>query len=312
MPHTAFFRMPKNRVSARTVRAAVGVAAATTRFAPPPGPPKATPTLLPGGKVYAGAAGDAAALQTATRTPVGVHAYGKFEGSVPQGRMITVGSSSNWRTVAAAQPGSALYTNIVRWATTIKSRGGVVLLAYSHEPEVASNTSMGSAADFKAAFARVVTIFRQQGVTNVKYTLQLTAWAFRANPRDRVAAANWYPGDGYVDVVGADAYNWYTCGEGRGNWMELSALAAPALAFAKARNKFVALPEFGVTRDARRAQWLTNAKNYIVANEAWFAGVYYFNRPPTNQKNANCVWTLSSSAEYAAYGSLLRDPNFAY
>ncbi|HET7399532.1 MAG TPA: glycosyl hydrolase [Intrasporangium sp.] len=298
--------------SAKAKRAVIGVAAAASLVGTLASPAQAATTLMPGGKIYAGAVGDTTTIQNATGTTVGVHSYGRLEGSVPQGRMISLDSSATWRTVANAQPGSAIYNNLVRWATTIKARGGTILLAYSHEPELSSKTNMGTAADFKAAYARVTTIFRQQGATNVKHTLQLTDWAFRTSPSDRVYAGNWYPGDAYVDIVGADAYNWYTCGEGRGNWVELSTIIAPLLTFGKAHNKLVALPEFGVTKDSRRAQWLTNAKNYIVSNEAWFAGVYYFNHPPTNLKNADCVWNLSTWAEYSAYGSLLKDVNFAY
>ncbi len=193
-----------------------------------------------------------------------------------------------------------------------KSRGSLVLFSYSHEPELASKTSFGTATDFKAAYARVVTIFRQQGATNVRFVLQLTDWSFRTVTTDRVYAGKWYPGDAYVDIIGADAYNWYTCGEGRGKWLDLSTIISPLLAFGKAHGKLVALPEFGVTKDSRRATWLTNAKNYLVANESWFAAAYYFNHAPTNKNNLDCVWNLGTTAEYSAYGSLLKNVNFAY
>lgn len=313
LPSRTSSERSRRRPSTRLKSSAIGltVAASLVMGLAPPAQAALTAQPLPGGKIYAGAAGDTATMASQTAAPVGVHSYGRFEGSVPQGRMVTVNSSSTWKTVAAARPGSALYNNIVRWATTLKSRGGLILMAYAHEPEISSKTSFGTATDFKAAFARVVTIFREQGVSNVKFTMQLTAWAFRASPTDSASASKWYPGDAYVDIVGADAYNWSTCGEGRGNWMELSALVSPVLAFGKAHGKLVALPEFGATKDARRAQWLTNAKNFIVANEAWFGAVYYFNRPPTNPQNKDCSWALNTSTEYAAYGSLLKNVNFA-
>ena len=312
MPSRSTSVMNRGR-AARLKSSAVGLAAAGSLLVGLSTPAQAalTVTALPGGKIYAGAVGDTAALTSKTGTTVGVHSYGYFEGSVPQGRMLTANSKSNWKAVAAAKPGSALYNNIVRWAKTIKSRSGTVLLAYSHEPELSSKTSLGTATDFKAAYARVSTVFRQQGASNVRFVLQLTDWSFRTTTSDRVYAGKWYPGDAYVDIIGADAYNWYTCGEGRGRWVELSTLVNPLLAFGKAHGKLVALPEFGVTKDSRRAAWLTNAKSYIVANESWFAGVYYFNHPPTNKNNLDCVWNLNTSAEYAAYGSLLKNVNFA-
>ncbi|GAA5021923.1 hypothetical protein GCM10023258_11730 [Terrabacter aeriphilus] len=312
MRTTPRFALPARRSPHRFTLAALGLAAAGSLVATLAVPAQAaTATALPGGKIYAGAAGDTATMQSKTGTAVGIHKYGTFEGSVPTGRMVTANTSANWRTVANAKSGSALYANIVRWATTIKARSGLTLLAFGHEPEVLAKSSLGTPAEYRAAFARVVTIFRQQGVTNVKFTLQLTAWSYRTKPSDRAYAANWYPGDAYVDVVGADAYNWSSCGEGKGAWVELKTLVDPVLAFAKPRGKLVALPEFGVTKDARRATWLTNAKNYIIANESWFAAVYYFNRPPTNKNNLNCSWALTTSSEFAAYGSLLKNVNFA-
>ncbi|MER7073572.1 glycosyl hydrolase [Terrabacter sp. NPDC000476] len=313
MRTTPRFALPARRSPHRFTVAALGLAAAGSLVATLAVPAQAaTATALPGGKIYAGAVGDTATLASKTGTTVGVHGYGNFEGSVPTGRMLTANSSSNWKTVAAAKPGTAIYNNIVRWATTIKSRGSLTLFAYSHEPELTSKTGLGTATDFKAAYARVVTIFRQQGVTNARFVLQLTDWSFRTSTSDRMYAGKWYPGDAYVDVIGADAYNWYTCGEGRGKWVELSTIISPLLAFGKAHGKLVALPEFGVTKDSRRATWLTNAKNYLIANESWFAAAYYFNHPPTNKNNLDCVWNLSTSAEYSAYGSLLKNVNFAY
>lgn len=185
----------------------------------------ASSAFIPGsGTVYLGAAGDSQALARATGIPLSDHAYAYFSGGVPAGRMITVKDNGTWRSVAAAGPGSATYNNIVRWAQTIKARGGMVMFAYHHEPEGANSKRYGTPAEYIQAWRRVVTIFRSQGVRNVIYTWQMTAWAFRASPSDPRYAGRWYPGDDYVDSVGADAYNWGVCGEGSGNWQELATL----------------------------------------------------------------------------------------
>src|SRR5690242_13093812 len=70
--------------------------------------------------IFLGAVGDVSTLKTKTGSPLGVHMYGSFSGGVPTGRMLTVGSSERWSVIAAAQPGSKLYSDIVRWAQTIK------------------------------------------------------------------------------------------------------------------------------------------------------------------------------------------------
>jgi hypothetical protein len=247
-------------------------------------------------------------LSAQTSSTLSSHSYGEFSGEVPAGRMITVKAPGiPWTTVAATGPGTALYSDIVRWADTIKSRPGPVLVAYHHEPEAAGSTSYGTAEEFVSAYRRVVSIFRAQGVTNVEWTLQLTGWSFRVSPGDPRAAAAWYPGDAYVDVVGGDVYNWYTCGEGRGRWMELSSLADPIMTFAQARGKLAALPEFGAHSEGRRADWIADAHRYLAAHRDSFAGAFYFNRAPTNPSNDDCRWTLTTSAEFSAFRAMAQD-----
>jgi hypothetical protein len=256
---------------------------------------------------YLGAVGNVDQLSRQTGEPMATHAYAQFSGSVPTARMITVRTSGTWRQVAAAGPGTALYADVVRWANTIKSRPGPVLVAYHHEPEAAGSSRYGSAADFVAAYRRVVTIFRAQGVGNVQFTWQMTAFSFRAPSGDARSAARWYPGDGHVDVVGADVYNWSACGHGNDRWMELAVLTDPVLAFARAHGKQAALAEFASDPGPRRVEWLRNAHRYLVANQGAITAAFYFNRGPTNPSNQDCSWTLTTSAEFDAYGDIARD-----
>ena len=182
--------------------------------------------------------------------------------------MITVhAGGASWRQVANASSGSALYADIVRWAQTIKARGGRVMVAYNHEPEAAAGGQHGTPADFIAAWRRVHTIFDQQGANNVEWTLQMTAYAFKVKSGDARSINRWYPGDAWVDNVGGDAYNWSTCGEGSGKYNELSTLGAPVLAFARAHGKAASFPEFASHASSNRAQWLRNAHTYFVANQ---------------------------------------------
>ena len=168
--------------------------------------------------------------------------------------MVTVRFENNmlWRNTAALKAGSTGYQQIVTWADTLKARGGEVLLAFHSEPEHSGAKKFGTPAEFRAAYRRVVDIFRARGANNVVFTWQMTAYPFRADPDEYNYAPNWYPGNAYVDVVGADPYNWYACGHGRGRWMSLKDLSDPAVSFARARGKQSALPEFASVRDSRR------------------------------------------------------------
>jgi beta-mannanase len=261
--------------------------------------------------IYVGAVGEVEQLARETGSSLAVHAYAHFDQPVPDARMITVKADATWQEVAAAPPGSALHSDIVRWARTIEGRPGPVFFAYHHEPEASGSSGYGSSADYVSAYRRVVSLFRAEGVTNVRFTWQMTDWAFRVSPADPRHAAHWYPGDDYVDVVGADAFNWFDCGEGRGRWMPLATLVDPALDFARAHGKQVSLPEFGADPDPRRAQWLAEAHDYFVANRDVVTAVFYFNRGPTNPANSDCAWTLDRPAEHAAFGDMARDSWFA-
>jgi hypothetical protein len=250
--------------------------------------------------------------QALAGTGVGLadHAYAFFTAkNVPQTAMVTVSAANTpWREVAAAGPGSALYDDIVRWAQTIKARGTTVMVAYNHEPEGHDRLQLGSAADFINAYRHVESIFTEQGATNVVWTWQMTAYAFRVNPSSDQAAAKWYPGDAWIDNVGADAYNWFTCGSiGTGQYNELQQIGDPVLAFARAHGKAASFPEFASHANVNRVQWLNNAQQYFIHNQDVLTAAFYFNRPPTIAANADCKWGLTSSSEFGALRQMALD-----
>ena len=242
-------------------------------------------------------------MEQGTGRQMADHAYAHFDQQVPVAAMITVRPSVPWRQVVSAQPGSATYNDIVRWAQTIKGRGTQVMLAYHHEPEATGSRAYGSASDFIAAYRRVETIFKQQGANNVTWVWQMTAYAFRVKSSDSRYAPKWYPGDAYVSVVGGDGYNWgNACGRSGGTWTELQTFTDPIIAFARAHQKMAALPEFGAPPDPRRAQWLTNAHQYFANNQDIFVAAFYFDKG-----DSNCNWVLNKQTEFDAFSSMLDD-----
>jgi hypothetical protein len=158
-----------------------------------------------------------------------------------------------WRDIANAQPGSTLYNDIVRWATRIKGLGTHVYFTFNHEPETALNSS-GVGSEFIAAWRKVITVFRQQGVTNADYLWIMTAFSFKA--KDRRRAIDWYPDEAYLDYIGADAYNWYTCRPGTSNpWNTLEQLVNPMRLFAQGQgHQGHPHPKMGLHRGPRPAQ----------------------------------------------------------
>jgi len=171
-----------------------------------------------------------------------------------------------------------------------------VYFTFNHEPETTLNNS-GSGADFIAAWRKVITVFREQGVTNADYLWIMTAFSFKA--QDRRRAIDWFPGDAYIDYMGADAYNWYNCRPGTNNpWNSLEKLLNPMRLFAQGHTiKGLMVPEYASTEDPaqpnRKAQWFNDARAlFKKAGWAGFKAILYYNK---TSKYPNCRWFVSSS-----------------
>lgn len=171
------------------------------------------------------------------------------------------GTAVPWSSIASAQPGSALHNQMQTWAAAIQNFGVPVYFTFNHEPEAGASGGLGSAADYRAAWQRFITVLREEGVTNAQYVFVATAYGF-----GRGRAQPYYPGDAFVDAIGADAYNWYTCRNGISNpWFSMKELVDRMMPFAAQHpDKPLMLPEFGTTEDPaapdRKAQWYAEAQ----------------------------------------------------
>jgi PKD repeat protein len=224
------------------------------------------------------------------------------------------GTAITWSSIAAAQPGSAIYAQMKNWADEVKAFGYPVYFTFNHEPEAAASNKFGAAADYIAAWQNFHNVFTAEGVTNARWMWIMTSFAFIVPKTDPRYAWNWYPGDAYVDAIGADAYTAYTCDNPTGVWHPLSYQISGFLQFgAQHPTKPMWLPEFGVVEDAnspgRKAQWITDSEAlFKTAPYQQFAGIAWFNetRPGTA-----CDWHVSTSASsQAAYDQLAQDPYY--
>ena len=235
----------------------------------------------------------------------------------PLGRRLRVA-------VARPQPGFAFVGSLVETVILLyyaafaaslivkvglSSLGNHVYFTFNHEPETALNSS-GNGADFIAAWRKVITVFRQRGVTNADYLWIMTAFSFKA--KDRRRAVDWYPGEAYLDYIGADAYNWYDCRPGTSNpWNSLESLVNPMRLFAQGKTiKGIMIPEWASTEDpaqpGRKAQWINDARA-LFKKPGWegFKGVLYYNK---TSKYPNCRWFVDSSqASLTAFAGMAND-----
>jgi hypothetical protein len=218
------------------------------------------------------------------------------------------GSVVLWGDIAAAEPGSPLYQQMQTWASRIKNFGAPVYFTFNHEPEAKASSANGTAEEYRPAWQKFITILRDEGVTNAEYVFIATSYGF-----GRGRAQPYYPGDDYVDAIGADAYNWYTCRPGIDNpWFSMKALVDRMMPFAdKHPSKPLMLPEFGTTEDpadpARKAQWYADAQQlfksppydrFVLINEYDTADRCGF-RPD------------SSTVSLSAFRTWLADPYYA-
>ena len=194
---------------------------------------------------------------------------------------------------------------IIAQADALASVGAPVILALNHEPE--STPRNGSPADFVAAWQHYVDVFRDQGATNVSFALVL-----EANSYNPASVLQWYPGDSYVDWVGADGYNRLGCNGGPARWVDFSTLFAPLENFAVLHGKPALIAEWASVENpavpGAKAAWITAAAQTLESWPQVKASMYFDNAGP----RPGCDFSLSSSpSALQAYAAMGAQPYFS-
>ncbi len=169
-----------------------------------------------------------------------------------------------------------------------------------------------TAADFKAAFAHVARLLREQapGVTIV---FDITCGHVMNGQSDRLDSLNaLYPGDDVVDIVGCDHYDRdSTVTRNAKQWDESlrpdkAAGLQDVVDFARAHGKKVAFPEWGLAGESQKGSgdnpfYIYEMYAFFTANADLIAFENYFNEPETYLQSA--IWgnvqNPLAAAEYA-------------
>lgn len=223
------------------------------------------------------------------------------------------GSPIPWRNIANAQPGWKLYNDMVSWANKLKAYGAPIELTFHHEPETRLNQVYGTTAEFVAAWRKVVSVLRAQGVTNARYLWVMTDYSFAAPTWDRRYATKWYPGDAWVDDMGIDAYNWYRCRpDAPIGWLSLRAIVEKFRVFGTQHpTKGLYLGEWASVEDPsapnRKAAWLYDTRELLKQpGYEQFRGLVYYNQ--RDGVYSGCDWRVdSSTASLAAVRAMGAD-----
>jgi hypothetical protein len=190
---------------------------------------------------------------------------------------------------------------IVTWAKSFKSFKHPILLRMRWEmdrPNLAA--SMGSGADFVAAWNHVRAIFTAQQVTNVSWVWCPTAAGFTGG-----TAQAFYPGDAAVDWICVDVYS-------SSKLQPLPALLGPFLNWAAAHPKPIVIGEFGVAGvydGTDRAAWLATAATEFQANPQ-IKAVCYFDSDPDRSPPTLRFSLPPGSTELTAFATMARAPYF--
>ncbi len=172
----------------------------------------------------------------------------------------------------------------------LKASGNMAVLCFNHEPEHLSTS--GSAMDFKLRWVDYVS--NQKALVpdaKVKWCWIMQGWTF--DPRSKRDAMQWYPGDDFVDFIGADIYDWAQYH--KIPHLPLSSIGAPALAFANNRKKRLMITEYGIAPfdGSNMDRVYVEQAAYKWANDNGVPVMCYFNR--TDPNNDMIDWTLTTA-----------------
>jgi Bacterial Ig domain len=206
------------------------------------------------------------------------------------------GTKIRWAAIANGYQDGAIRAR----ADAVKSFGHKVMVIFHHEPEAEAGT-YGTPAEFRAAWRRIVSIYRSRGATNAVWVLNLMSWTFK--PNITPTQEEYYPGDDVVDWIAADGYNWYGNTYNPGPWRSFTEIFGDFHSWGKWKGKPLMVAEWGGGEDPadgqRKANWL---KESAATLKAWpeIKAVIYFN---------SMGWDFNSSSPSTnAFAEIGRDP----
>jgi len=237
-----------------------------------------------------------------------VHTYVKWRARFPttsaltflsQGSMLLISwAGTDTRDISSGADDAWIRTR----AEQVKALGKPVFLEWRWEMDRPNlRAQVHSGPDYVRAWDRIRRIFAAAGVRNAAWVWCPTSAGF-ADGR----AAAYYPGDGEVDWICADAYPDY------GSVASFAATVEPFLSWASQHGKPVMIGEFGVPvsyGDTQRAQWLRAAQQVVRADRQ-IKALLYFDANPAGQGPQGRYALDGDAAALSVFRSMAREPYF--
>jgi hypothetical protein len=209
--------------------------------------------------------------------------------------MITWG---DWGKTPAKEIASGSQDAIIRdKADAIKALEGPVFLRWGAEP---AGGKYGTAEEYIAAWKRIRKLFAEQGATNVMWVWCPTAWAVKTG-----AAQEYYPGDGQVDWIAANGFNFYPAA---GPWKTFHQIFEGFYKWASKRGKPLMIGGTAAMEDpdnpSAKAKWIRD----IVGSLKQFPKIKAFNYFHAHSPKGYDFWADTSEASMDAFVDLAQDP----
>lgn len=233
--------------------------------------------------------------------------------SVAAGRTIVASfngkrtGAATWRFAQIADPANAeVAADLAAMAARVRELGAPIYLVFHDEAN--NDDAFGTPAEFVAAWRRVVTAFREAGATNARFVWSLAASAYPST------ADAWYPGDDYVDVIGATGFNWYLA-EPASPWRTFASIFASFFEWSKPHPRPLMIVSTATGEnpqgDAARSKptWILQTMETLRATPE-VQGVIWYSAPGDPDTPVKDWRIDSSSPALAAFKELATDPHF--
>lgn len=188
-------------------------------------------------------------------------------------------------------------------AGQVKKIGKPVLVRFAHEMNGNWYPWIGSALGrerYISMYRHVKDVFDRAGAANA-------VWVFSVNwedvpPDPANNFKEYYPGDGYVDIIGIDGYNWGDT-QTWAKWREFKELFTARAGECAAFGKPVMISEFGsTTSGGNRTEWVARAMDEIKNTD--LAAFILFN------VDKETDWRLKPDSGGRAFKEKMKDEHF--
>jgi hypothetical protein len=210
----------------------------------------------------------------------------------------------SWNGTSAASILRGEHDDLIRErAAALEELGVSVLLRFWWEMDTEQKQEWApNPRDFAAAWRHVHRLFDEEGAANVAWVWCPTSLAFTKDVAD-----TWWPGDGWVDWVCADGYNFAPAKAGS-PWRSFAEIFDPFYEWAIEKGKPIMIGEFGVLerRAGEKAAWLRQAAEDLRDRFPEIRAVVYFDSRRTVEGTVR-DWRIDTSPGAAKAFSELAD-----